>query len=163
MAEIDKRETLRQMEFLEDVSDAHLDKLVALAEVVQFPAQATIFREHERAKDVYLVVSGEVSLAICAPRVACRQIGTVHHGEMMGWSPLFGRQRLSDTAVAMTPVVAIRFDGGKLLDLCCENPEFGFDFMRRAAQVLVQRLNATRLLLLETAGLRLPEVQIESD
>lgn len=163
MAEIDKRETLRQMEFLEDVSDENLERLVALANVVEFPARATIFREHERAKDVYLVVSGEVSLAICAPRVACRQIGTVQHGELMGWSPLFGRLRLSDTAVAITPVVALAFDGGQLLELCHQHPEFGFDFMRRAAQVLVQRLNATRLLLLETAGMRLPEVQIESD
>jgi hypothetical protein len=49
------------------------------------------------------------------------------------------------------------------MEFCRSNPTFGFEFMRRAACVLADRLSATRLQLLEHGGYRLPCVQPESD
>ena len=59
--------------------------------------------------------------------------------------------------------IAVAGNGKAALKLCAEDPEFGFEFMRRAAQVLAERLAATRMQLLEMGGVRLPEVAIESD
>ena len=84
-------------------------------------------------------------------------------GELIGWSPLVGRLRLSDTAHTVTATSAIAVNGERLLALCDEHPQFGYAFMRRATQVLAGRLSATRLQLLKMTGNVLPAVQIESD
>ena len=75
----------------------------------------------------------------------------------MGWSPLVGRPRLSDTATTVTPTKAIVFDAAQLLKLCDEDREFGYQFMSRMAQVLAQRLSATRMQLLHDWGRNLPD------
>ena len=87
----------------------------------------------------------------------------VGDGELVGWSPLVGRHRLSDTARTLTPVKALAIDGEQVIALCRDNPEFGFEFMHRVAMALAERLSATRLQLLDLSGFQLPDVQIESD
>jgi len=151
--------------FFRQMPDTHLGPLAEICREVELPARKTIFEEYDRAKDVYVVLSGEVSLVICEPKDVCRQIAVVGEGDLVGWSPLVGRSRLSDTAVTLTPVKALVFDGKQLLDFCMQNPAFGFEFMRRAATELAKRLSGTRLQLLQLCGNDLPlfNVQPETD
>lgn len=155
--------TLRGVEFFHDIADEYLNRVAAISRIVEFPGRHDIFREHEPAKDVYFIISGTVSLVICAPPFGCRQLMEVTSGELIGWSPLVGRQRLSDTAQTVTPTKAICVDGQKILALCAEDPRFGFEFMHRAAQTLASRLTATRLQLMKSSGHLFPQIQIESD
>ena len=155
--------TLRRMAFFEDIPSEHLEQLTEISRPVEYPAHANIFREGDIAGDVYVVVSGRVSLVICEPKVGCRQLMEVSDGELIGWSPLVGRHRLSDTARTLTPTKVLAIDGEQLVELCRKDPRFGFLLMHRAASVLAQRLTATRLQLLEMSGFHLPDVQIESD
>ena len=67
------------------------------------------------------------------------------------------------TVTSQHTTTAIAINGQEVLKLCKDDPEFGFEFMHRAARVLAERLAATRLQLLEMGGVRLPEVAIESD
>ena len=76
---------------------------------------------------------------------------------------MVSRTRLTDTARTNTQTAVIAIDGEKLLALFENHPEFGFAFMHRAAQVLAQRLAATRMQLLDMTGHHLPEAPIESD
>ena len=154
---------LRGFEFFQGIADDYLEQLSAISRLVSFPAQHDIFREFEPAKDVYFIVSGRVSLVICAPGVGCRQLMQVGGGELVGWSPLVGQSRLSDTARTLAPTEAIAINGERILELCNEQPDFGFAFMHRAAQTLASRLSATRLQLLQMGGVQLPEVQIDTD
>lgn len=156
-------DTLRGIEFFRDIADDRLELFAAIAEPVEFPPHDVIFREQEEAKYVYLIVSGQVSLICCDPDVGCRQLMMVSDGELIGWSPLVGRKLLSDTARTVTATKAFAIDGGQVLALCRKDPEFGFEFMRRVAQVLAERLFATRFQHLRMSGHQLPDVQIESD
>jgi CRP-like cAMP-binding protein len=156
-------EKLRKNKFFQGISDSDLAKLASLAREVQFPAMAKIFEEHDPATDIYIIEKGEIYLVLPGPDDKLRHIGVVGPGEMMGWSPLVGRTRLYHTARAGTTVHAYAFNGQKLMEFCSTNPSFGFEFMRRAACVLADRLSATRLQLLEHGGYRLPRVQPESD
>ena len=99
-----------------------------------------------------MIVSGHVSLVSCDPDVGCRELMTVTDGELIGWSPLLGRLLLSDSARTMTATKALAIDGQQVLDLCRDDPEFGFEFMHRTAQVLAERLDATRLQHLRMSG-----------
>jgi CRP-like cAMP-binding protein len=159
----DIAQTLRGVEFFHDIAAEYLQRVAAISKIVEFPARHDIFREHEPAKDVFILISGRVSLVICAPTVGCRQLMEVSDGELIGWSPLVGRSRLSDTARTLTPTKAIAMDGDQILALCAKDPRFGFEFMHRAAQTLASRLSATRIQLLKMGGEHLPQVQMESD
>lgn len=154
---------LRETEFFHGIAKEHLERVALISKIVEFPAHHDIFHENEFARDIYFVIRGRVSLAVCTPHAGCRQLMEVGPGELIGWSPLVGRPLLSDTARTLTPTVAVAIDGSRILKLCAEDPQFGFDFMHRVAHTMASRLSATRLQLLELGGQRLPRVQIESD
>ncbi len=156
-------ETLKEVAFFEGMDESDLSRLAGIAKTVEFPANADIFKEFDLAKDVFVIISGEVSLVSCTPASGCRKLMTVQAGEMLGWSPLVGRPRLHDTAHTLSPINAIVFDGQQILTFCEEHPKFGFQFMHRAAKVLAERLSATRLQLLDICGVRLPEVPVDTD
>ena len=163
MSEKSSVETLQQIAFFEGFPENHLHKLVEISREVNYPARETLFHEHDPAKDVHVIVSGKVSLAVCAPKFGCRQIMEVNAGELFGWSPLLGRPRLSDTATTVTPTKTIDFDGSDLLDLCEKDTDFGYHFMRRMTMVLSDRLSATRRQLFDLGGRHLPEVFANTD
>lgn len=156
-------EKLKTSKFFRGFEDDPLQRLSAICQFEEFPARSTVFEQYDLARKVYVILSGEISLAICEPDEVCKQIAVVHAGDLMGWSPLVGRTRLYDTARALTPVQALVFDGDSLMDFCAKNPVFGFRFMQRVACTLAERLSGTRLQLLEMSGVHLPEFPLESD
>ena len=154
---------LNSSSFFADFPEDQLQNLVDISREIEYRAFEEMFHEDEPAKDVYLITGGKVALVICVTGKGCRQIMEVKEGDLIGWSPLLERPRLSDTARTLTPVTALAFDGEKLLQLCRENPDFGYEFMRRTACVLSDRLNAVRWQLVDLHGANLPEVALESD
>jgi CRP/FNR family transcriptional regulator, cyclic AMP receptor protein len=163
MGEMKILDELRQSDFFRGIADEHLVNLATICHAVEFPARTTVFEQYELAKDVYIIVSGEISLAICDPSESCRQVAVCKSGDLMGWSPLVGRKRLYDTARTTTAVKALSFVGSELMDFCAANPAFGFEFMRRVSVVLADRLSRARLKLRELSGMYLPEFPVESD
>jgi CRP/FNR family cyclic AMP-dependent transcriptional regulator len=162
MANTEIVELLRDTSFFHGIDDRYLSDLAPLFRLEEFANNTTVFEEFDRAKDVYFIVDGRISLAICDAK-SCRQISIVEKGELMGWSPLVGRTRLFDTARTASRVKTLVIDADELLKYCAAHPEFGFEFMRRAARVLAERLSATRVQMLEIGGVHLPEFQLESD
>jgi CRP-like cAMP-binding protein len=158
-------EKIRGSQFFQAMPDEDLAKLAGIAREVELPPNTTMFEQYESGSDVYILLEGQVGLVICEPRDMCRQIAVVGEGDLIGWSPLIGRTRLTDTAVTRTPVKALVFKAEELLDFCTENPSSGFEFMRQAASALAIRLSGTRLQLLQMCGTQFPEFdyQFESD
>jgi CRP/FNR family transcriptional regulator, cyclic AMP receptor protein len=156
-------QTLRSSKFFRGFTDEQLQGLPEICKLQEIPPRSTVFEEFDKARKVYIILSGEISLAICDAEEACRQIAVVHEGDLMGWSPLVGRARLYDSARSLTAVVVLVFDGDTLMKYCSDNPAFGFRFMHRVACTLAERLSGTRLQLLEMSGVHLPEFQVESD
>jgi CRP/FNR family cyclic AMP-dependent transcriptional regulator len=150
------QEVLRRLRILDGLDEEHLVQLADVAEQVQFAEGEVIFREGDPATDVYLIVDGSVSLEVCAASVGCRRILTITEGELLGWSPVLDQTRLSATARALEPTRAVRLNGKQVLAQCEHNPRFGYEFMRRAALALANRLNATRLQLLNVYGSAMP-------
>lgn len=163
MSERTTVETLKKIAFFQDFPEKHLKTLVGISREETHPARVTIFHENDPAKDVHVIVSGKVSLAICAAKLGCRQIMEVNDGELFGWSPLLGRPRLSDTATTVTETKVVDFDGSELLELCEKDTEFGYYFMRHLTVVLADRLRATRRQLFDIGGRHLPEVVAYTD
>jgi CRP/FNR family transcriptional regulator, cyclic AMP receptor protein len=144
------------------VSD-DLEKIADIASVRDFDEYDVVFREGDPAEDIYLVVSGTVSLEVCAAGIGCKQILTLGPGELLGWSSLLGQSRY--TARARTPQSTrlVQINVAQLMQLCDQDPRFGYDLMRRTALALAKRLSATRIQLVNVYGDQLPVTSQEAE
>lgn len=145
-------EQLRQFQFLQEIDDEHLGRLAAVARLVEFPADKVLYREGQAVSNIYLILSGSVSIEICAAGIGCRRIMTVSDGDLLGISPAVGQSRSTGTVRTLAPTKAIELNASQVLTLCEHNPRFGYEFMRQVAVAISQRLNATRLQLLDVFG-----------
>jgi len=135
--------TLQGIQFLRGVSRDHLEQIAAIAQFCDYEADEIVFREGDDCDSVYLVVFGKLSIELCAPTMDSKHIVTVGPGEMLGWSSLLERPRLAATGRAIESTRLVRIDSAKLLEICDEYPDFGYQFMRRTMLALAMRLNTT--------------------
>lgn len=119
---------------------------------VRFDADETIFRQGEPADVFYVVRHGTVAIGHFVPPRGELTIETLEAGDLLGWSWLFPPYRAHFDARALSAVRATQFDGACLRDKCAADPALGFDLIRRFAQVLIERLQWTRLRLLDVYG-----------
>ncbi|MFN8215497.1 MAG: cyclic nucleotide-binding domain-containing protein [Solirubrobacterales bacterium] len=117
-----------------------------------FEAGAEIAREGGAADTFYAIRSGRVALDVAAPGPGALTIGTLGAGEVLGWSWLFPPYRWSFDARALDPVRAIEFDGACLRGKCEADKELGYELMRRFAAIILERLQSTRVQLLDVYG-----------
>jgi CRP-like cAMP-binding protein len=136
--------------FVEDeFQPAHIEKLKALAKEVHFSPDQVIFREGQENADFYLIVSGRVGLEMSAGGRALR-VQTLTAGDELGWSALLMGSQKYFQARALGPVEALAFDGGELLQACKDDASFGYALMHRLLAVVAERLQATRLQVLDS-------------
>jgi CRP/FNR family cyclic AMP-dependent transcriptional regulator len=128
-------------------------KVVALiasgAKEVNFQAGEIVFREGDPANTLYLIESGKVVLESHRGRNKMVPTQELQGGDALGWSWLFPPFAWHFQARALTPLRLIACNGGRLLVTCEENSTFGYELMKRVAQVVIQRIQATRKTLSE--------------
>ncbi len=139
---------LQRHPFVEEFRPEHIEKLAALAKEVRFERDHVIFHEGDDAHDFYLIVEGRVALEIEAPGHTFR-VQTLHEGDELGWSAVLMGRGKHFQARALQPVHALAFDGVTLLDAFRDDPAYGFAFMYRMLGVVSERLQATRLQVLD--------------
>jgi CRP-like cAMP-binding protein len=130
----------------------HLELIAGCGENVRFAAGDPLFAEGEPADSFFLIREGAVALEVQAPGRGTLVIETLHAGEVAGWSWLFEPYRWQFDGRAREPVRAIRFDGACLRGKCEQDHELGYQLMRRFADSLIERLQATRLQLIDVYG-----------
>ncbi len=132
--------------------EERLDLLAGCGTNVRFHDGEMLFREGDEANVFYVVRHGSVALETFVPARGSMVIETVEPGEVVGWSWLFSPYRWHFDARALGLVRATAFDGACLRVKCADDPAFGYDLMTRFAQVLIERLQWTRLRLLDVYG-----------
>jgi CRP-like cAMP-binding protein len=115
-------------------------------------AGTPLFREGEPADRFFLIRTGAVALEIASPAGGALVIETLHAGDVVGWSWLFPPYRWHFDGRATAPTSLIAFDGACLRGKCDADHELGYELMGRFAASLVERLQATRLQLLDVYG-----------
>jgi CRP/FNR family transcriptional regulator, cyclic AMP receptor protein len=81
-------------------------------------------------------------------------IQTLGVGEVLGWSWLFPPYRWLFDARTIELTRAIALDGKCLRAKCDEDHHLGYEMVKRFAQVIIERLQASRLQLLDVYGVR---------
>jgi CRP-like cAMP-binding protein len=147
-AETSTQTLLARHPFTHGMGGPAIEKLAALARVVGFSRNEVIFREGDDIHDFFLLLSGRVALEIVTDGVAHR-VHTLSAGDELGWSAVLMGQGKYFQARALEPVEALAFEGSDLLALCERDPAFGYKLMHRLVGVVAERLQATRLQLLD--------------
>lgn len=140
---------LGQHRFFKDLQPHHLKFIASCASNVRFDAGKFLFHEGQEANDFYVIRRGKVSLEVFSPKRGTIVIETLGEGEVLGWSWLFPPYRWHFDARAVELTTAVRFDAKCLRDKCEEDHDLGYELMKRFSDVVLQRLQATRLQLLD--------------
>jgi CRP/FNR family transcriptional regulator, cyclic AMP receptor protein len=143
---------LRDVPVFAGLASEQLTLLAGCASNVHFDEGQVLFREGDSADTFYVVRHGSVALETFVPARGAVTIETLEAGEVVGWSWLFAPYRWHFDGRALSAVRATAFDGACLRGKCEDDPRLGYELMSRFAQVLIERLQWTRLRLLDVYG-----------
>jgi CRP-like cAMP-binding protein len=120
----------------------------------RFDAGQYLVRDGEPANEFYLIRHGKVALEIVQPGRPAIVFATEGEGDLVGVSWLLPPYRWRFDVRAMELVRAIGIDAKCLRDKCEADHHLGYAMMKRFLPVLVQRLDDTRLQILDVYGKR---------
>ena len=137
---------LKGHSFFKDLPEKYINFIIGCTTHVVFKAGESILKEGDSADKFYLIRSGKVAICIEEPREITIQ--TIHEGDILGWSWLVPPYRYRFSAKAAENTRALALDGKCLREKCEKNSELGYELMKRLVNVFAERLEATRLQLL---------------
>jgi len=135
--------------FLRGLSPALLREIAGHTERREYGPDVTIAREGDPALEFFLITSGKVGLEMVAPDRPHLTILTLGTGEVFGWSWLTPSHRWRVDARTLKPTQVLVVAGEALRRILEEHPEDGYQFLLRLVPILGQRLDATRLQVLD--------------
>lgn len=143
---------IREHPFFAGLGETFCALVCGCAKNVRFEAGQYLFREGDPADQLYLIRHGRVALELTAPGRGALTVQTLAEGEIVGVSWLFPPYRWMSDARAVSLVRAIAVDAACLRQKCEADHDLGYELMKRLVPVLVQRLQATRLQILDVYG-----------
>ncbi len=129
-----------------------LELIAGCGQNVRFTTDERILAENEPADRFYLLRSGRVAVEIDTPRQGPKTIETIGAGDLLGVSWLLPPYRWTFDARAVEPTRALAIDAACLRRKCDADPALGYELFKRFAGLVRDRLNTTRLQLLDLYG-----------
>jgi len=145
------QEELAGTRMFRNLTPKQIRAMVDLGEEVEFADGRALMVEGDPADAFFLIREGFVALEIQTPTGAIT-IETLHNGDPVGWSWLFEPYLTHFDARSRGTTRAIKFDAGELRRRCEADAQLGYELMRSFTSVIVERLHATRLQLLDVYG-----------
>jgi CRP-like cAMP-binding protein len=130
----------------------HLDRLAVAAHYEDVPAGHRFFEEGGPADRFWLIQAGRVVLDLHVPGRGGLIIESLERGTVLGWSWLFPPHEWRFGAVVVEPVRAIVLDAEAVRIMCAAEPVLGYELTRRLAAIMLDRLQNTRMRLLDLYG-----------
>lgn len=145
-------ELMQTVPSLGGLDPEHTALIAGCARNEVFAKDAYLMREGEKADSFYAIRRGRVALETFVPQRGGLVVGTIDGGDLLGWSWLIPPYRTHLDARALTEVHAISFDATCLREKISGDPALGFSLMQRFVPVIVERLQATRVRMLDVYG-----------
>jgi CRP-like cAMP-binding protein len=143
---------VKEHPFFNGMQDAFCDLVCGCAKNVRFASGQYLFHEGDPADWFYLLREGRVALQLTAPGRGALTFQTVGKGEIVGVSWLIPPYRWTNDAKAIEPTRAIAMNAACLREKCESDHDLGYEMMKRFMPILIERLQATRLQILDVYG-----------
>ena len=140
---------LKEHLFFKKLDSKYIKLITGCATNARFKAGEFVFKEGQNADKFYLIREGKIALQIPCPAHGAITIQTVSSNEVLGFSWLFSPYKWSFDAKVIEEVRVLEIDGKCLRKKCEEDHDLGYELQKRFAQIMLERLQATRLQLLD--------------
>jgi CRP-like cAMP-binding protein len=134
---------------LADLSDDQRAAVAGIARHEDYEPGARLFEEGQPADRCWLVTAGCVVVDTDIPGRGRTVIQSVDPGELLGWSWLVPPYRWHFGASVVSPTSAVVVDAVELRKLADADPVLGYQLTRILLGALLNRLQATRIRLLD--------------
>jgi CRP-like cAMP-binding protein len=142
-------ELLAEHEVFAGLDQSTLELLAGCASNVVFDAGERLFAEGGQADRFWIVRHGRVALEVMVPGAGQMTVETLGAGAVVGWSWLVAPYRWYFDAVAQEATRATVFDVACVRSKMDADARVGYQLLSRFVMVIVDRLQATRLRLLD--------------
>jgi CRP-like cAMP-binding protein len=126
--------------------------LAGCASNAVFAQGEELFTQGERADRFWIIRHGRVALQVSAPGIGPMIIETLGVGSVVGWSWLIAPYLWRFDGIAQETTRTVVFDVGCLRDKMDTDPRVGYQLLSRFLPIVVDRLQATRIRLLDLYG-----------
>ena len=140
---------IAQQRFFKGLNPQHLKLLADSALEMEFAPGHVIFEEGSPANRFYLILEGQVVIESEKKDHNRIPVQTLGPGDDLGWSWLFPPYSLHFSARAVTGVRTLFFYGERLREQCEGDHEFGYQLMKRIAEVATLSLQVTQQRLMQ--------------
>jgi len=142
MVKVDK---LKGLDIFSVFSGKQLESLAEIIEKKSYKTSAQIYVTGEKAKHLFIMVKGLVSLRELKPG---DDIGVgfemIDAGDIFGCASIMEPQNYTLTAVCLENTEVLSIDADKLLSLCEIDFELGYRFMRKVAKIYMDRFDMAK-------------------
>jgi CRP-like cAMP-binding protein len=142
-------ELLAEVPALRPLDPEHREMISGCGSNRVFEAGEHVMREGDPADTFYVIRRGSVAIETFVPCQGAVTIETLHDGDLLGWSWLVPPYCTTFDARALTQTDAIAFDGACLRRKLEADPALGYVLLRLFSAVIVERLQGTRIRLLD--------------
>jgi CRP-like cAMP-binding protein len=139
-----------EMPLFQGMKEEHLVLLASCARNVRFEAGEFVGRVGEPADSFWAIREGRVALQLPGAEHGPLTVLAMGEGDVLGWSWLVPPYHWHFDARALTSARAIVFDGRCLRGKFEDDYEFGYELLRRFSHLIVERLEATGVQLLQS-------------
>ena len=140
---------IKEHPFFHELIPEYMEIIAGCASLVKFDKDHMVLKEGETADNFYLVREGKIAVEMPLSDQGAVSLETVGEGDVVGWSWLFAPYQTHFDARAVEPTRAISFDGKCLRKKIDEDHNLGFHIMKQFVQIIQERLQATRLKLID--------------
>ncbi|HUN64954.1 MAG TPA: cyclic nucleotide-binding domain-containing protein [Bacteroidota bacterium] len=140
---------IRDHQFLKGLDQNTISLVAGCAANVRFDPNQLLFREGEEANAFYIIRQGKIAVEVYGAERGPIIIDTLGEGDILGWSWLIPPFHWHFDARAVDLTRAIALDGRCLRTKCESDHNLGYELLKRFAQVMEDRLQATRIRLLD--------------
>jgi CRP/FNR family transcriptional regulator, cyclic AMP receptor protein len=136
---------LKKIEGMSVFSEKQLSELAGITDKKPYKVKDHIYEHGDRAKYMFIVTKGLVSLRQLMPG---DEVGIVfemrERGEFFGAACVMKPQQYTLSAVCMEDTEILAIDADRLFDLCERDPDLGYRFMKKIAQLYFERYKACK-------------------
>lgn len=126
-----------------ELSDAELQKIMAIAQEKNLTAGEEIFMTGEAAKSFYVIAVGSVKIFSNSSQGDAMNIATLGSGSHFGELPLFDQGNRSATAQTLEPTRLLEITYGDLDKVLNDNPIIATKVYKSCSRFLATRLRNT--------------------
>ena len=145
----DMESIIKDHAFFQGLSPDYIKLIAGCSSNARFNAGDNIYRNGDPADWFYIIRQGKVALELWSPERGPITIQTVSDGDVFGWSWLFPPYKWHMDARAVELTRVFKLDGKCLRTKCDKDHSLGYELMKRFSSIIADRLEATRIQLLD--------------